>query len=193
MPDNEKTDADLLKAVEKGSVDDFQLLYERHFPLIYKIVFSILKDKEDSSDLCHDLFLEVFRKAHTYHPSRGSVKSWLAVRAKSRAIDYIRKQKRVILKDQLLYQQKTTDRSVEDLALSNVEKKRLLAALEKLPDAQRQAIYLNYIESLSHKETAKQLGRPLGTVKSLIRYGLKNLRKQIVAQQDIQRGDQHDA
>ncbi|QHS21607.1 sigma-70 family RNA polymerase sigma factor [Virgibacillus sp. MSP4-1] len=193
MLEKEKTDEELLKAVEKGSLDDFKVLYERYFQFIYKIVYSILKDREDTSDLCHDLFLEYYRKANSYHPSRGSVKSWLAVRAKSRAIDYIRKKDRVILKEQLLYQKESTDQSVEDIALANDDKKQLKEALQHLPPAQRQAIYLNYIESLSHKETAERLDRPLGTVKSLIRYGIRNLKKYYLSPQDLQRGDRHDA
>ncbi|GAA0490741.1 sigma-70 family RNA polymerase sigma factor [Salinibacillus aidingensis] len=193
MLEKEKTDEELLKAVEKGSLDDFKILYERYFQFIYKIVYSILKDRDDTADLCHDLFLEYYRKANSYHPTRGSVKSWLAVRAKSRAIDYIRKKDRVVLKEQLLYQKESTEQSVEDIALANEDKKQLKDALQHLPPAQRQAIYLNYIESLSHKETAERLDRPLGTVKSLIRYGIKNLKKYYLSPQDLQRGDRHDA
>ncbi|SES98939.1 RNA polymerase sigma-70 factor, ECF subfamily [Salinibacillus kushneri] len=193
MLEKKKTDEELMNGIQKGSWDAFKILYERHFQFIYKVVYAILKNHEDTADLCHDLFLEYYRKAHTYRPNRGSVKSWLAVRAKSRAIDYIRKKNKIILKDQLSYQDEAIEKNTEDIALAKFDKKQLNEALQHLPSAQRQAVYLNYIESLSHRETAERLNRPLGTVKSLIRYGLRNLKKYYLAPQDLQRGDHRDA
>src|SRR5699024_4506102 len=62
--------------------------------------------------------------------------------------------------------------------LSEFEKDTVLKALEHLPTEQREAIYRSYFQEKTHKEIASTMNRPLGSVKSLIRYGLNNLRKQ---------------
>ncbi|WP_102027959.1 RNA polymerase sigma factor [Salirhabdus sp. Marseille-P4669] len=195
MSGDKRTDEYLIKGIQEGSIQDFQTLYEKYFPYIYKIVFSLLKNEADTLDVCQDLFLEYYQKAHTYRKDKGTVKAWLAVRAKSRTIDFIRKKSRVVLKDQVTYNDhtKSTENTVEDTVITNLERERLLQLLEGLPPLQREALYLNYGMSMSHRETAKLLNKPLGTIKSSIRYGLNHLRKNYITSKGLTRGDQHDA
>jgi RNA polymerase sigma factor (sigma-70 family) len=189
-----KSDEDLMRGIKKGSNEDFHAFYERYFSYVYKIVFSIIKNETDALDICHDLFIEYYQKAHSYHEDRGTVKAWISVRARSRTIDFIRKKKRVVLKDKLLFNHKPEQKteSVEDTVISNMEKQSLLDHFHRLPPLQQQAIYLNYEKALSHKETAKALNRPIGTVKSLIRYGIQNIRKNYAPSNDSKGGDRHD-
>lgn len=63
--------------------------------------------------------------------------------------------------------------------LAKLEREQLQLAINKIPEAQRQAVYGMYFQAKSHRELAERLERPLGTVKSLIRYGLTNLRNQL--------------
>jgi RNA polymerase sigma factor (sigma-70 family) len=188
------SDEELINRIMKGSLQDFQIFYERHFSYVYKIVFAILKNDADALDVCQDLFLEYYHKASTYQKEKGSVKAWITIRAKSRAIDFMRKKYRVVLTDKILYddEESSLTTSVEEVALANLEKEKLIRLLKNLPPLQKEAIYFNYAMSLSHRETAKKLNRPLGTVKSLIRYGVKKLRKDYFTS-ELKRGDQHDA
>lgn len=188
------TDEDLIINIQNGSIEHFEIFYERYFPFVYKIVYSMLKNESDTLDLCHDLFIEYYEKAGSFQQHKGSVKAWIAIRAKSRTIDFLRKKKRVILKDELIYEEKNKEEQklVEDRVISKLEREKLKGLLEKLPPLQRHAIYLNYELSLSHKETSKVLNKPLGTVKSLIRYGIQNLRKNFTSN-GYERGDHHDS
>ena len=50
-----------------------------------------------------------------------------------------------------------------------------------IPPLQRMAVYGSYVERRSHREMAELLNRPVGTVKSLIRYGIHNVRRRLDA------------
>ncbi|MCP8615503.1 RNA polymerase sigma factor [Salirhabdus salicampi] len=181
MSSTDQEDRLLLQGISNGSINDFQTLYERYISYVYKIVNSLLSDEHEAADLCHDIFLEIYHRAHTYEIRRGSVKAWIAVKAKSRTIDYIRKKQRIVLKDKLHFQKKESLNSTEDSVIKQLDADRLLQAIKTLPSSQQEAIYYNYYHALSHREIADRIGRPLGTVKSLIRYGIQNIRKQLTS------------
>lgn len=51
--------------------------------------------------------------------------------------------------------------------------------MKTIPPMQRMAVYGSYVEQMSHREMAELMKRPVGTVKSLIRYGIQNVRKRL--------------
>ncbi len=69
--------------------------------------------------------------------------------------------------------------SVEETVLAKLERETVRNVLNGIPEPQRQAVYGAYFQAKTHRELADIMARPIGTVKSLIRYGLHNLRKQL--------------
>lgn len=69
--------------------------------------------------------------------------------------------------------------SAEYEALRKWEQEQLKQAMQAIPPMQRMALHGSYIEQLSHREIAEHMKRPVGTVKSLIRYGIRNLRRRL--------------
>ncbi|TCT23662.1 RNA polymerase sigma-70 factor (ECF subfamily) [Melghiribacillus thermohalophilus] len=187
-----QSDEQLIEGMKKGSIEDFHLFYERHMVFTYKIVYSLLKNREEAQDICHDLFIEFFTKAHTYNPEKGSVKAWIAVKAKTRTIDYIRRNKKILLKQNMIYSNDVAPESVEDVAVTRMESMKMKNLLKQLPEKQQEAIIYNYFQSMTHQEIADKLGRPLGTVKSLIRYGLQNLKKSYFRESSNRRRGRYD-
>lgn len=167
----------LLEQIAQGSGRAFDLFYEKHCAFIYHIAMQIVESPVEAEDICHDVFLEVFQKYKQYKPSRGSVKAWLAVKTKSRSIDLLRK-KQPLLIHKLEGLAEKEARAADLEVLSLIERKIIYEALNKLPTGQREAIYRSYFQGATHKEIASRMGKPLGSVKSMIRYGLNNLRKQ---------------
>jgi len=169
----------LLLDMEQGSREAFDRFYQLHIDYVLNIAFQILKEQLTAEDVCHDVFLEIFKNPKKYNPKRGSVKAWLAVKTKSRSIDFLRKKKPLLLDRfeaiMLAYEK---DQPAEVVALSQIERDIILAALRYLPEEQRDVIYGAYFEEKTQRELADLLDRPLGTIKSQVRYGLKNLRKQ---------------
>ena len=75
------------------SLHSFDELYKQNASYVYKIALYIIRDPVEAEDLCHDVFLEVIQHPEQYDPQRGSIKAWLGVKTRSRAIDRLRKQK----------------------------------------------------------------------------------------------------
>ncbi|MDQ0233447.1 RNA polymerase sigma factor [Metabacillus malikii] len=167
----------LLQEISRGSRHSFNQFYEKYIGFVYQIAFHIIKDHAETEDLCHDLFLEVYQNSSQYDPSKGSVKAWLAVKAKSRSLDRLRK-KKPLLHNRLQELLKEEESGADIAFLSQIEHHILKDALLSIPIQQREAIIRSYFRNETHKEISTKMNKPLGTIKSLIRYGLTNMRKQ---------------
>ncbi len=171
----------LLHQIKQGEAAAFEQFYERYAKLVYSIAVKMVGDRMEAEDLCHDVFLEVYRTAGQYDPGRGSVEAWLAVKTRSRCLDRLRRKKGERLDtsvEEAAYCQ--TAAATEETVLTKWERETLRNVMQSIPEAQRQAMYGMYFQSLSHRELSEQMARPLGTVKSLIRYGLLNVKKQLI-------------
>lgn len=179
-----------LAEIAEGSVSAFGRFYDAYAPMVYRIALQMTKDALEAEDLCQEVFLEVMDKADQYDPGRGSVEAWLAVRTRSRAVDRLRKRRRAVeteWSEELLQEARGAEdqETVELSVLRRLEAEQVKRALHALPPLQRMAVYGCYVEQLSHREMSELMKRPLGTVKSLIRYGLKNVRR--LLEQDASR------
>lgn len=170
-------DIELLHLISKGSQTAFREFYEMYATFVMQIAKRILSDQKEAEDITHDIFLAIYEKPEAYDPKRGSLKAFLAVMTKNRAIDRLRK-KQPILVQKLEQLDTRSDVKTELSVFMQLEKELIFDALKQIPKKQRQIIYSTYYEHLTQREMAKKYKKPLGTVKSLVRYGLENLRKQ---------------
>lgn len=174
---NKREDFRLLQLIAKGSEAAFNQFYELYVSFVLHIAIQVLGDQSEAEDITHEILLEVFEKPQQYKPERGSIKAWLAVKTRNRCIDLLRKKKPVLINKLELLD--TADSVKTELAvLIQIEQEILFKALQQIPKKQRQVIYGAYFEEKTQRELADSLNRPLGTIKSLARYGLRNMRKQ---------------
>lgn len=170
-------DVRLLHFMKKGSKTAFDEFYETYASFVLHIANQILGDENEAEDVAQEIFLMMYERPDRYHPKRGSVKAFLAVLTKNLAIDRLRKKKPILV--QKLEQLDTeTEVKTELSVLLQIEQELIYEALKQIPKKQRKVIYGAYYEELTQREMAKTYQKPLGTIKSLIRYGLQNLRKQ---------------
>jgi len=174
--ENNLQDRHLLLKIAKGCETSFDEFYNKYAPFVHQIAQNILKDRLAAEDVTHDIFLDIYEKPQQYNPKRGSIKAWLAVKTRNLCIDYLRK-KKPLLVQKLELMNIQDDLFTEVAVLLNIEKELIVDALKDIPEKQREAIYGAYFKGKTQVQLAKKLNRPLGTVKSLIRYGLRNLQK----------------
>ena len=168
----------LLQEIEQGSVSAFSRFYDLYAGLVYGIALKMTNNREDAEDICHEVFLEAFKKADKFDPTRGSVEAWLSIQTRSRCLDLLRRKQQRPIKE-ISAHIPGNFLNPEDQAMANLARAAVNHALERIPQLQRQALYESFFEEQSHSEMARKMNKPLGTVKSLIRYGLKNLRRQL--------------
>lgn len=182
MKIEEKEEIMLLAEMAKGSTEAFAQFYDKYHRFIFYIALKMLANHSEAEDLCHDVFLEIYRNPKSYNEKRGSVEAWLAVKTKSRCLDRLRQKKYKLVYDEESIEKLPSHTIVEQEVIAAMEHKTLMDALVKLPKSQQYAIYENYFREVSQREISALTNTPLGTVKSQIRYGLKKLKK-ILGQQ----------
>jgi RNA polymerase sigma-70 factor, ECF subfamily len=168
-------DEALVAAMAAGDRGALAGLYERHAALLLGLALRIVRDKREAEDLLHDVFLEAWRSAQAFDPKRGRVRTWLAIRMRSRALD-LQKSARV--------SRNTGDGGLESLVDESEgvspDHGRVRRALAELGLDQRRVLELAYFEGLSCTEIAERVAIPVGTVKSRIAAGLDRLRAGLV-------------
>lgn len=172
---------DLLEQMKCGSEQAFAQFYDAYIDCVFRLAYTLVRDQQEAEDICHDVFLEVYLKPDRYDPKRGSIQAWLAVKTRSRCLDHLRKKKPVFVPNWELFTSKLEQApAAEWLALKNSEQQAVQLALRDIPDEQRQVLYGTYYDERTQRELAAELERPLGTIKSRIRYGLHNIKKRLV-------------
>jgi RNA polymerase sigma-70 factor (ECF subfamily) len=171
-----QVDVLLVQAMADGDVEAVGRLYDRHAPRLIALGLRMLGNREEAEDLVHDVLLEAWRAAPDYDASRGTVRTWLAMRFRSRALDRLRSagRSRSVSMEEGGVPEKPAPEG-EDPALGP-DRQRLCAALVGLPEGQRAVLELAYFEGLSSTEIAERLAVPVGTVKSRTAAALGKLR-----------------
>jgi RNA polymerase sigma-70 factor (ECF subfamily) len=166
-------DSGLVARMAEGDVVALALLYERHSRAVYAVARSVLRSSQEAEDLTHDVFLEAWRRSDEYSEERGTVRAWLSMRTRSRALDRLKSAGHSL--------RAAVEQSPRATPTSLVERYRLRERLSKMPDTLQQVLILGYFEGLTTSEMAERLGVPLGTVKSRTRLALEALRKRFGA------------
>ncbi|HEX4756494.1 MAG TPA: sigma-70 family RNA polymerase sigma factor [Terracidiphilus sp.] len=171
-------DAQLLGRVRGGDQQAMTEIFDRYGRLVYSVALRVLQDPGNAEDVMQDVFFKVWREPHTFLEGRGPLGAWLAVVARNRAIDSLRRRKPTDAVDDVVLVSKTNLAS--DIERNSMIEK-VRAVLNGLPLEQRAPMELAYFEGLSHTEIATRTGDPLGTVKTRIRSALTSLRKALEA------------
>jgi len=168
----------LIARIAGGDAPALSLLYDRHSPLIYSILLRVLRNRAEADDLLIDVFQEFWQRANRFDASRSSVTSYLAMLARSRAVDRLRSNRArpTVPLDPAFDTTESNASDPSQRAQSDEQAGQLRRAVTQLSDEQRQAIECAFFDGLSHTEIAERLGKPLGTVKTHIRQGIIRLR-----------------
>lgn len=174
-----QTDAELYRALQSGQTGALGVLYDRHAGLVYSIALGALGSPQEAEDLTQDIFLNLAR-ATAYNPDRGSLRTFLAILTRSRAIDRVRSHRTARSSHERLQAARATEnfcQSPFEQVFQYEQSQEVQAALAQLPEGDQQILRMAYYDGLSQSEIAEQLNMPLGTVKSKARRTLLKLRQ----------------
>ncbi|MSP59576.1 MAG: sigma-70 family RNA polymerase sigma factor [Myxococcales bacterium] len=167
-------DEELIRAASGGDRAALGGLYDRYAPLLMAVGNKILGNRRETEDLLHDVFIEAWQRAADYDSARGTVRGWLVMRMRSRALDRCRSAgwSRAVPID-LAPPIEAGAPPSDPLGFDHT---RVRSAVAKLPEEQRVVLDLAYFVGLSSSEIALRLGVPIGTVKSRTAAALSRLR-----------------
>ena len=171
-------DVQLLGRIRRGDEQAMAAIYDRYSRVVYSVALRVLRDPASAEDVVQDVFLGLWRRPEGFISARGSLGGWLAVVARNRSIDTLRR-KRPSEQVEEVYLASPFDLASE--AERNTMMQRARAVILRLPLEQRKALEMAYFDGLTHSEIAEVTGDPLGTVKTRIRTALLSLRKELEA------------
>src|SRR5215471_5889372 len=87
------SDASLVSAIRSGDQGAMASLYDRYSSIVYSVALRVLGDTGAAEDVLQDVFMQLWRNPTAFDSSRGSLGAWLAVIARNRAIDTLRKRR----------------------------------------------------------------------------------------------------
>jgi RNA polymerase sigma-70 factor, ECF subfamily len=177
-PPPAQDDAALLAFVQRGDESAMASLFDRYSKIVYSVALRVLRDPASAEDVLQEVFMQIWRNPNSFVATRGSLGGWLAVVARNRSIDALRR--------------KRPSEPVEDMALASnynladeAERNSLMekarGVIRLLPMEQRKTLEMAFFDGLTHSEIAEMTGDPLGTVKTRIRSALTSLRKAFTA------------
>ncbi len=182
----------LISRIAAGDPAALSELHAQAGRYVTTIVARVVRNHAEAEEVVNDVFQQVWKLAKCYDPVRCNARSWIAMMARSRALDrwrIIATRTRVIeIHEHLPEHPSAPASSPESLAVDKQTSRSIRVSLEQLPAEQREAIHLAFFEGLSHADVAVKSGLPLGTVKTRIRLGLLKLREQMPVPRPISQG-----
>lgn len=169
--------ADALIRTGRGDRSAFQEVYDLTSAKLFGICLRVCGDLAGAEDVLNDVYLIVWRRAAAFEPGRASPISWLAAIARNKAIDWVRArgarpahpvEEAAALPDDAPDQVAMVERDQAS--------QRLHACLDELDERARDAIRTAFFDGLTYAELADRKNVPLGTMKSIIRRALIQLR-----------------
>lgn len=169
-------DASLLTQVQSGDRGAMGALYDRYSRLVYSVSLRVLREPAAAEDVLQEVFMQLWRSPDQFTAARGSLGGWLAVVARNRSIDLLRRRRSISPIEDLPI---VAPGNLADEAERNILIEHAKVVLQQLPREQRKSLEMAFFDGLTHSEIAEMTGDPLGTVKTRIRTALLSLRKAI--------------
>jgi RNA polymerase sigma-70 factor (ECF subfamily) len=175
---NPQGDGELLARIARGDELAMGAIFDSYSKIVYSVALRVLHDASLAEDVTQETFMKVWRHPTSFFSTKGSLGGWLAVVARNRSIDMLRRSRPSNELDQ------------ENLAspcdlFAQVERSILLqqawSMVSSLPKVHRKYMEMAFYEGLSYCEIANVTGDPLGTVKTRMRKALSILRARLKA------------
>ena len=166
------SDEDLLCRTGKGDSAAFDQLYRRFGAAVFRRALRQLRDRTRAEDATQETFAAIWRSASSYKPERGPGAPWLFAVARNAVFNQMRAKVPTPVEPPNTI---ADEPGPSEWAEAAAERARVHRAVAQLSPEQRAVIELAYWKELSQSEIARELGLPLGTVKTRTRRALMRL------------------
>ena len=174
-------DKKLYKEFLKGNEEAFNNLINKYKNKIIYFITRYVKNTEIAEDVFQDVIMYVLENKEKYDP-KYSLKTYLYTIAKSRALNYLKKNEKLLELEDTYKDEKL----IEDIIFSNERKEKIIKVINNMPQDYQLVIYLTKIEGLSYKETAKIMEKTPNQIKTLAHNSKKKLKELLVKEKVIE-------
>jgi RNA polymerase sigma-70 factor (ECF subfamily) len=157
-----------------GDQQAFGEIFQQYMNLVYKTAVLMLGNSQDAEDVLQLVFIQVYKSLASYSPSKGAFSTWLHRITVNQCLNYRRRRFRLVPL-RLSNAERIADPALSEGRIG--EKEDVRQALGKLSRKLRPVVIYRYYWGMSYAEIAEVMDIPLGTVKSRLALGMKNLGK----------------
>lgn len=160
-----------------GDREAFGVLYSRFFTPVYRYIYVRVGSRRDAEEIAQDVFLKSFVAFVRFEARGDSPLPYFFTIARNLIIDRSRKKRWESEDPSVLDRERAEGDDPENDAIRREDAGRLRAAIESLPESEREAVTLRFFGELSYKEIAATTGRSEDAVRQSVSRGLRSLRE----------------
>jgi RNA polymerase sigma factor (sigma-70 family) len=167
----------VLQRIASGDPAAVRECIEQYGALVWSLSRRLSRSSSDAEDATQEIFLDIWRSAGRFDASQGSDKVFIAMIARRRLIDRLRKTAAEPPMDPVEALESVAWADPGTASQISLEAEQATRAMAELRPEQRQVLELGLLHGLTQSEIAARLSMPLGTVKSFMRRGLIKVRE----------------
>lgn len=170
-----RDDTTLLTLVRRGDEAAMASLYDRYAAIVYSVALRVLHHPASASDIVEELFMELWHDTDRPFASRNSLGAWLALAARNKSIDALRRRgSRTTIDRVSLAPPYDLSNETERTALAE----RMRIAVTALPPVHRKILGMAFFDGLTHSEIAEITNDTASAIKLAIYQSLASLRRE---------------
>ncbi|WP_299683859.1 sigma-70 family RNA polymerase sigma factor [uncultured Dokdonia sp.] len=162
---------ELLKAQDERAIG---LLYDHYADALFGVAIKVTKDEVLAQDVLQESFVKIWKNAHKYDASKARLFTWLFRVVQNTAIDAVRSRQRKTTKEIQIEESNVYSIPSTKFAIEHLD---IASHANGLEDKYRVVIDALFFQGMTQQEASDELNIPLGTVKSRLKIGLRELRK----------------
>lgn len=165
---DDPSDDTLMSAVAEGDARAFDVLVKRHLKRAYNVAYGMVYNATDAQDVAQDAMMRVWMYAPTWRAGEAAVTTWMHRIVVNCCYDFLRKKSRLPQGGDISPDIQDMTANTESDYAEAEKKKRLRAMLRSLPERQRMAVTLCYLDEMSNAEAAAVMGVHIKALEGLL-------------------------
>ncbi|MEO1258960.1 MAG: sigma-70 family RNA polymerase sigma factor [Bacteroidota bacterium] len=167
------TESHIVKLLNAGNKKAIELIYDQYAGTLYGVVFNMLKEEEAAKEVLQESMIKVWKNSGKYEAGKAKLFTWLMRITRNTAIDYMRSQK---TRTEHEIQKASSDVS-RNVVYIRPEHMDVAKHLNSLEHKYKEVLYALFYKGMTQQEVSDHFNIPLGTVKTRLKIGLRELRK----------------
>jgi len=164
----------IVELLQERNEKAISLLYENYSDTLYGVAFKVVKDEMLAQDVLQESFVKIWKKADSYDPTKAKLFTWLFRITRNTAIDKLRSSKTKTDKEIQIDVSDVYKLGVEGVHPDFIDMRTHLNTIDHKYQIVLEALFF---EGMTQQEASEELDIPLGTIKSRLKIGLRELRK----------------
>lgn len=164
----------IVELLQERNEKAISLLYEHYGDTLYGVAHKVVRNEELAQDVVQESFVKIWKKSDTYDSSKAKLFTWLFRITRNTAIDKLRSVKTKTDKEIQIDVSDVYNLGVDSIKPEFMD---VRENLEKIEDKYQIVLDALFFQGMTQQEASDELDIPLGTIKSRLKIGLRELRK----------------